>query len=57
MQEGYVARAEGSAVLATVQHNKANRVAIKAGEPVEIAHLEPDRADVQRGAAREGRES
>jgi hypothetical protein len=57
MQEGHVARAEGSAVLATVQHNKANRVAIKAGEPVEIAHLEPDRADVQRGAAREGRES
>ena len=54
MEERHVARAERRAVLAAVEHGKAEHVAVKAGKPGKIAHFEADRADMQRGAAREG---
>jgi hypothetical protein len=53
MEQRHVARAERRAVLAAVEHGKAEHVTVKAGEPGKIAHLEADRADMQRGTARE----
>src|SRR4029453_14154565 len=54
MEHRHGARAERRAVLAAVEHGKAEHVTVKSGESGKIAHLEADRADMQRGAAREG---
>ena len=54
-EQGHAAGAKRAPSLLAVEHDEPERVAIEGGEPVEVAHLKPDRADMQRRAAGEGR--
>ncbi len=55
LHDRHPAGAQRGARLAVLQHAETDGVAVVSGEPVEVAHLERDRADVQRRAAGEGR--
>jgi hypothetical protein len=54
MNESHAAGAKRSAVRAAIEHAEAEHVAVESGHSIEVTHLEADRADMQRGAAREG---
>ncbi len=54
MEERYAAGPERCAVLAAVEHREPESVVVKGGEPVEVADLESDRANMQRRAACKG---
>src|SRR6266511_5771123 len=53
LDERNAAGAERGALRAAIEHREPEHVAVIIGEPVEVAYLEADRADMQRGAARE----
>ena len=55
MDERDPAGTERGALPAAIEHGEPEYVAVIVGEPVEVAHLEADGADMERGAAREGR--
>src|SRR5262249_42135583 len=53
MHEGDTAGAQGGATFVLVEHRKPKYVAIEGGQAIEITDLEPDGADMQRGAVGE----
>ena len=54
-EQRHAAGAEPDEAVAALDDRKSEQALVVAGEKVEIAHDEPDRADMQRGAARKGR--
>ncbi len=56
MNERHPARTERSAVIGAIDDGEPEHIAVEVGEPVEIADLEADRADMERGATGEGRD-
>src|SRR3989442_127619 len=48
------AGAEGAGVRGAIEDREAQHVAVEAGDPVEVAHLKPDRPDMERRATGEG---
>src|SRR5262249_8294475 len=55
--EGHPTGAERCALVRAVQHGEAERVTVEGGDAFDLAHLEPDRADMQRGTVGEGRDA
>src|SRR5262249_25470017 len=57
VNEGHPTGAERCALVRAVQHGEAERVTVEGGDAFDLAHLEPDRADMQRGTVGEGRDA
>jgi hypothetical protein len=57
VNQGHGAGAERCALVRAVQHAEAEHVTVEAGHAFDLAHLEPDRADMERGAVGEGRDA
>src|SRR5262249_62032726 len=55
MNECHAASAKHGAVFVAIEHGEPEHVAVEAAHSIEVAYLEPDRADMDRGAVREGR--
>jgi aspartyl-tRNA(Asn)/glutamyl-tRNA(Gln) amidotransferase subunit C len=54
VNEPHAAGAERGGVLGAIEDREPEHVAIETGDPVEVAHLKADRADMERGATGEG---
>src|SRR5499426_4808824 len=54
VNEPHAAGAERGGVLTAIEDREPEHVAIEAGDPVEVAHLKADRADMERGTTGEG---
>ena len=54
VNERHPASAERCALVRAVQHVEPEHVTVEARNAFDVAHLEPDRADVKRGAVGEG---
>src|SRR5258708_5333084 len=55
LDEGDAAGAKPRASLGALQLGEPDRAAVERGDPIEVAHDQPDGADVHRRAARKGR--
>src|SRR5262249_1717441 len=54
LTEPHAAGAQHGGVLGAVEDREPEYIAIEAGDPVEVAHLKADRADMERGTTGEG---
>src|SRR5262249_25391191 len=54
VNEPHAAGAERAGVLGLVEDREPEHVAVEGGDPVEVAHLEPDRPDMERSATGKG---
>jgi hypothetical protein len=54
VNEPHAAGAERAGVLGAIEDREPQHVAVEAGDPVEVAHLKPDRPDMERSTTGEG---
>src|SRR5262249_23612213 len=57
VNQGHPAGAERCALVCVVEDGEAEHVTVEAGHAFDLAHLEPDRADMERGAVGERRDA